>query len=118
MFCGTPLCVSRVHGFAFLHECLQPAKNFLPAYAVALGLLHIAGESFLANFDQRARADAMWTGLVQAMNVARLKLASHRGLQRVRETWVPGIYKQSWPIDFQVLAIYPEWFAICADAGA
>ncbi len=97
---------------------LHPAEDQSPAPAVALGLLQIAGKSFLANFDQRAGSDAVRSEMLQAVNVTRLELTSHRGLQQVRETWVPGINKQARRIDLQILAVHAERFAISADAGA
>jgi len=54
-----PLRTSCVHGFAFLDEGLHSAEDFGPADAVALGLLHIAGEAFLTDLDQGAGADAL-----------------------------------------------------------
>src|SRR2546428_8556397 len=60
----------------------------------------------------------MRAAMLQAMNVARLKLTSHGGLQQVRKTWVPGIDQQARWLDLQILAIDLEGLAIGADAGA
>lgn len=109
---------SRVYGFAFFYVGLHPAEDFRPAAAVVLGGLDVAGESVLADFYQRAGADAMRTLMMQAVDIARLKLASHCGLEFVGEAWVPCVDEEARSVDLQIFAVHAEGFAICTDAGA
>src|SRR6266700_198669 len=70
--------VSEPHGLgssldrlASFHERLHPAEDTHPAAAVSGCGFKIAGEALLANLNQRAGTDALWSAVLKAMNIAR-----------------------------------------------
>jgi len=113
-----PLRTPRVDHFAFLYEGLHPAEDADPSHAVTLGLLYIAGDSFMTDFNQGAGADALRAAMLEAVHVASLKLTADGSLQQVGKTWVPGIDEQSGAIYFQILAVDGERFAVSAKTSA
>ena len=80
-----------VDSLAFFDKRLQPAENANPSLIMIGRCFWNTGKSFVTYPHQRARPNFLWTAMLQAMNLLRLKLPTHDGLERTAPTSDPGV---------------------------
>src|SRR5271168_5366963 len=107
---------ARVDGFAFFHVTFEPAEDALPSVGVAGGLGGNAGEAFLADSYQRARARFLRTAGMQSVDGGGLQFPADDRLEAAAVAAGPGMDQQAWRIDLQIFAFDVKGRAIGAHA--
>src|SRR6266851_747414 len=97
--------MSALHGFAPFHITFQPSQDALPSFGMTGCLPRSAGESFMADFYQRARAGLARTVGVQSVNGGGLELPADDGFERSAITRDPGMDEQVRRVDLQIFAV-------------
>ena len=80
------------------------------------GIGHIAGEAFLPNPDQRARARLFRTAGMELVHRLGLEFPADNRRVRSAVATLPGMHEQSRWHDFEIFAFTVKFFAIGADA--
>ena len=88
-------------------ECFEPAEDSLPAFAVG-GSGFEAGETFLADADQRAGARFLGTVRVQSVHAVGIEFPADDGFLRTTVAADPSVDEQARGIDFEVFAFDVE----------
>src|SRR5580692_11779546 len=88
---SSQLVFPRIDSLASFDKRLQPAENASPSLIVIGRRLWNTGKSFVTYPHQRARPNFLWTAMLQAMNLLRLELPTHDGLERTAPTSDPGV---------------------------
>jgi hypothetical protein len=96
---------------------LNPAEDARPSLTMTAEYLYVAGESGMADTNQRAGPDFVRAGVMQAVDFTGLKFPADHGVERVGPTGFPGVDEKVRGIDLQVLAFDAEGLAIGGDAA-
>src|SRR5258708_38744133 len=84
-----------VDGFASFQITFQPSQNALPSFGMTGCLLRSAGESFMTDFYQRARAGLARTVGMQSVNAGGLEFPADDSFERAAITRDPGMDEQA-----------------------
>src|SRR5260370_16268925 len=107
-----------VDGFASFQITFQPSQNALPSLGMTGCLLRSAGESFMTDFYQRARAGLARTVGMQSVNAGGLEFPADDSFERAAITRDPGMDEQARRVDFQIFAIDAKRCSIVTHAPA
>src|SRR5258708_6319783 len=107
-----------VDGFASFQITFQPSQNALPSFGMTGCLLRSAGESFMTDFYQRARAGLARTVGMQPVNAGGLELPPDDSFERAAITRDPGMDEEARRVDFQIFAVDAKRCSVGTDAHA